>query len=110
MNHSRVLNNPINGLHERVLRLVYSDFSSTFSELLIKEKSVTIQKRNLEALAYEMFKVKKDLALDIMHNTFFFKTVPCNLRNGTTLHCREAEIVLYGSETISSLGPKIWHF
>ena len=103
MNHSRVLNNRIYGW-------ITAEYSSTFSELLMKEKSVTIQQRNLQALAYEMFKVKKNLALEIMHNTFFFKTVPYNLRNSTTLHCRDAKIVLYGSETISSLGPKVWHF
>ena len=34
MNHSRTLNNPINGLHKRTLSLVYNDYSSSFPELL----------------------------------------------------------------------------
>ena len=59
MNHSRKLNNRINGLHDRALSLVYNDFSSSFSELLEKDKSVTIHHRNLQTLAYEIFKVKK---------------------------------------------------
>ena len=59
MNHSRALNNRINGLHKRALSLVYNDFSSSFSELLEKDKSVTIHHRNLQTLAYEIFKVKK---------------------------------------------------
>ena len=59
MNHSRTLNNRINGLHKRALSLVYNDFSSSFSELLEKDKSVTIHHRNLQTLAYEIFKVKK---------------------------------------------------
>ena len=59
MNHSRALNNRINGLHERALSLVYNDFSSSFSELLEKDKSVTIHRRNLQTLAYEIFNVKK---------------------------------------------------
>ena len=59
MNHSRTLNNRINGLHERALSLVYNDFSSSFSELLEKDKSVTIHRRNLQTLAYEIFNVKK---------------------------------------------------
>ena len=59
MNHSRILNNCINGLHKRVLSLVYNDFSLSFSELLEKDKSVTIHHRNLQTLAYEIFKVKK---------------------------------------------------
>ena len=42
MNHSRTLNNRINGLHKRALSLVCNDFLSSFSELLEKDKSVTI--------------------------------------------------------------------
>ena len=59
ISHSRTLNNRINGLHKRALSLVYNDFSSRFSELLEKDKSVTIHHRNLQTLAYEIFKVKK---------------------------------------------------
>ena len=46
MDHSRTLNNRINGLHKTALNLVYNDFSSRFSELLEKDKSVTINHRN----------------------------------------------------------------
>ena len=59
MNHSRTLNNRISGLHKRTLSLFCSHFSSSFSELLEIDKSVTIHHRNLQTLAYEIFKVKK---------------------------------------------------
>ena len=59
MNHSRTLNNRINGFHKRALSLVQNDFSSSFSELLEKDKPLTIHDRNLQTLAYEIFKVKK---------------------------------------------------
>ena len=59
MNHSGILNNRINGLHKRALSLVYNDFSSSFSGLLEKDKSVTIHHRNLQTLAYEIFRVKE---------------------------------------------------
>ena len=39
MFHSRTLNNKINRLHERALRIVYSDYKSSFCELLEKDKS-----------------------------------------------------------------------
>ena len=45
--HSRNINNQINKLHECTLRLVYSDKSSSFRELLETDKSVTIHKRTL---------------------------------------------------------------
>ena len=59
MNHSRTLNNRINGLHKRALSLVYNNFSSSFSELLEKDKSVTIHYRNLQTVAYEILKLKR---------------------------------------------------
>ena len=46
MLHSRKINNRVNSLHERPLRVVYRDYNATFSELLSKDKSVTIHQRN----------------------------------------------------------------
>ena len=51
MIHSRGLNNKINQIHEGALRIVYDDYSSTFEDLLNRDKSVTIHKRNLQQLA-----------------------------------------------------------
>ena len=59
MKHSWTLNIRINGLHKRALSLVCNDLSSSFSELLEIDKSVTIHHRNLQSLAHEIFKVKK---------------------------------------------------
>ena len=48
MIHNRGLNNKINHIHERALRIVYDDCSSIFDDLLNKDKSVTIHQRNLQ--------------------------------------------------------------
>ena len=53
--HSRTMNNKINRLHERCLRIVHSDKTSSFEKLLEKDGSVTIHTRNLQTLAAEMF-------------------------------------------------------
>ena len=58
MNHSRALNNKINRIHERALRLVYRDKKSTFEELLNKDNSVKFHIKNLQVIVAEMFKVK----------------------------------------------------
>ena len=42
MFHSRKLNNKINKLHERCLRIVYSDNTSSFDELLETDHSVSV--------------------------------------------------------------------
>ena len=66
MFHSRGLNNKMNSLHERALRITYGDRSSSFEDLLKKDDSVSIHHRNLEALAPEIFKVKNNIAPEIM--------------------------------------------
>ena len=108
MSHSRTLDNRINGLHKRALSLVYNDFSSSFSELLETDKSVTIHRRYLQILAYEIFKVKQNMAPEILIEIFPQKESCYSLRNSTTLQGRSIKTVMYGLETISSLGPKIW--
>ena len=54
MFHSRTMNNKINRIHERALRIVYSDYSSKFDELLKKDGSFSIHVRNIETLAIEV--------------------------------------------------------
>ena len=56
MFHSRTLNNRINRLHERALRLAYKDRKSSFEQLLYLDKSFTIHHRNLQKLAIAMYK------------------------------------------------------
>ena len=56
MFHSRRLNNKINSVHERALKITYQDHISTFQEVLNKDNSVSTHHRNLKALATEMFK------------------------------------------------------
>ena len=50
MLHSRKLNNRINKIHERSLRLVYRDYNSSFDELLRIDNSRTIHQTNLQKL------------------------------------------------------------
>ena len=66
---SWTVNNKINELHERVLRLVYDDRQSTSEELLDKDKFFGIH-RNLQVLATKMYKVYSSVAPEIVNNTF----------------------------------------
>ena len=52
---SRRLNNRINRIHERSLRVVYNDYNSTFTELLDRDGSYTIPERNIQTLAIETY-------------------------------------------------------
>ena len=67
MFHSRSLNNKINRIHERALRLVYQN-NLSFSELLDLDNSVTVHQKNLQVLVTEIYKVKNGIAPDIMND------------------------------------------
>ena len=81
MFHSRTLNNRINRLHERTLRLVYKNSTLSFEELLQKANSVTIHHRNLQKLSTEMFKVINNHSPPIMKTIFPLSTNPYRLSN-----------------------------
>ena len=108
MFHSRTLNNHINRLHKRALRLVYKDTNSTFHDLLAKDKSFSIHHRNLQKLATEMFKIKNELSPRFMSTIFPTSKNPYNMRSDQTFQTRNIKTVYKGTETLSFRGPKVW--
>ena len=70
-NLSRVLNKRINRIHERGLRIVYEDYTTSYEDLLKRNGSVCIHHRNIQLVAVEMFKVKHDLCPELMKCLFY---------------------------------------
>ena len=70
MCHSRGLNNKINNIHERALRIVYQDKKYIFETSLKRDKSTSILMKNLKYLATELFKVKDGLSPEIIKEIF----------------------------------------
>ena len=108
MFHSRKLNNRINNIQERALRIVFRDYKSTFQQLLKQNKSVSINQRNLQILATEIFKTKNGFNAVIMEDVFKFKNLTYNFQNAETLNRSNVNSVKYRTKTITSLGAKIW--
>ena len=72
---TRKLNNKINCLHERALKIVYSDYKSSFCELPEKDKSFSIHHKNIQSLVIEI-KFLHNLSPCIMNNTYLKSNCP----------------------------------
>ena len=108
MFHSRNLNNKINRIHERALRLVYQN-NLSFSELLDLDNSVTVHQKNLQVLVIEIYEVKNGIAPEIMNNIFELQNPSYNLRSICDQFRREnIKTVNYGLQSVRYIGPKIW--
>ena len=103
------MNNKINRLHQRCLRIVCSDKTSSFKKLLEKDGSVTVHTRNLQTLATEMFKVYKNLSPAIIADFFHIRQNNHNLRHDSYFAIPNATSAYHGTESLSNLGPRIWN-
>ena len=85
------------------------DKCSSFEELLIMDKYVSIHHKNIYALAIEMFKVLTKTSPKIMQDVFQIKDQEDYfLRNARDFVIPTVKSVNYGLESIRFLGPKIW--
>ena len=108
MLHSRQLNNRINKIHERALRIIYRDSTMSFEALLAKDKSFTIHERNIQTLAIELYKVAYGISPKIMR--LVFPTKPnVNYPWENIFQTFNVRTVSWGTESLSHLGPKIWN-
>ena len=74
MFHSRGLNNRINKIHKRALRIVYRDNKSPFETLLEKDQAFTIHHKNIQKLGIEFIQgciwyFSKNYATNLSHET-----------------------------------------
>ena len=110
MFHSRRLEHRINHLHERCLRIVYSDNQSSFEDLLDRDNAVTFHHRNLQLLAIELFKIVKGLPNQT--ENLFLQNKRSEEDIGTRhlpfFKSRDIRTVHNGEESLSFLAPKIW--
>ena len=102
MFHSHTLSNKINRLHEICLRIVCNDKKSTYENLLVTDRFVSVHVRNLKILAIEMFKVHSDLSPPIFKELFHKRTFKYQLRH-------PSQFTIPRIESVSNvvMGPKV---
>ena len=101
------LNNRINKLHERSLRIVYQDNKASFDELLKRDESFTVHQRNIQTFCIELYKVAYGISPPIMKLVF-----PLNPRGRyvweNIFRTHNVKTTAWGLETLSHIGPKLW--
>ena len=91
------------------MRIIYNDKKSTFYELLERDGSVSIHKQNLRFLAFEIFKLKRDMGPELIKELILTNRQPrYKLRNNSDFAALIVKSVYKGLESLSYLGPKIW--
>ena len=103
---SRKMNKRMNYIHERALRLVYDDYTSSFDNLLRRDNSVSIHHRNIQKVAIEMFKVKNNVCPEILQS-LFCKTV-YKTKSNASFHRPNVNSVYHGEQSLRSFGPIVW--
>ena len=110
MFHDRNLNNKINKLHERTLRMLYKDDCSTFNELLIKDGSVSVHNRNIQTVAIEMYKSKHGLSPELLKDIFIDRLYQGpTLRSLSEFVVPQVNTIHYGHDSLRYFGAKIWN-
>lgn len=110
MFHDRNVNNKINHLHERALRIVYKDDLSTFDELLKIDNSVSIHHRNIHSMAIELYKAKNCLSPNIINEIFpDRKYQGPKLRSQMDFYSPFVNTVYNGEDSLRYFGPLIWN-
>ena len=110
MFQSPPLNKKINGLHERYLRIMNNDKTSSFNELLEIYNSVSVHPcyRNMQVLATELYKVANSFSPKLISDCFKLNNMTVfSTRYRYTFYYWPVRTVLRDTESFSHLGLKI---
>ena len=108
---SKEANNKIEKLHKRALQIIHNDYDSTSDchDLLLKDKSVTIHKRNLQFLITEIFKTLHNANPSFMKEIFVREDTRYSLKCVDRLNVSRVNSNTYGLESLSFRGSQLWN-
>ena len=101
MFQGRQINDKINKLYVKVVRIVYNDTVTSFENLLIKDKSFMIHHQNIQSLAIEIYKAIHNLPGGNLSEFFVRNNHNYNLRYESELLQPNVNTVFKGQNSIS---------
>ena len=109
MFHNRKENSKINRIHERALRVLYNNDTSTFTELLEMDGSFTVHQRNIQFLAIEMYKSLNNIGPTLLKDIFVEREYNGpNLRSISEFSIPAVNSQYFGKDSLRYFGYSIW--
>ena len=105
---TRAVNHKINRLHERGLRALLNDETSTFNDMLSKSNDATIHVKNIQKLMIEFYKYLYGLSAPIMKGVFTKKILKYNLQNRRQTLLPNPNTKKYGTDTVAYKASQVW--
>ena len=103
------LNNKINHIHEKALRIACKNNVSDFDTLLIENSYVSIYKRKPPLLMIEIYQTVHKLNPSFMNEIFIQKSSHYHLRNSRLMQIPKTRTITHEIESLSYLGFKLWN-
>ena len=88
---------------------MHNDTITSFEELLVKDKTLTIHHQNTQSLAIEMYKALNNLPEGNLSEFFVRNNHNYNLRSRSELTVPSINTVFKGQNSISYFGSVIWN-
>ena len=101
--------NKIEKINERAQRIIHTDYSLNYNDLLKKDEDTTIHINMIRNLALEVYKTLNKLNPPFMQNLFEEKHTKYDLRGIKSLDIPKVNTTKYGIQSLKYLGPKIWN-
>ena len=110
MIHTKQLNNRINSLHEKALRVTFQNRNSSFSKLLKLEKLASIHYRYIKYLLTEIYKVKMGLSPPVVSDVFSLnQNSSCNITSGVSMSKRNVRTSKLVLRLLIQFGAILWN-
>ena len=105
---TRIVNHKISTLHERGLRALLNDETSTFNDMLSKSNDTTIHVKNFQKLMIEFYNYLYSLSVPIMKEVFAKRLLKYNLQNCRVTLLPNPKTLKYGTDKIAYKAAKLW--
>jgi len=106
---SRKQNRKINSIHERALRIIYQNHTSSYCDLLQLYQESTIHHNNIKTLMIEVYKFLNGLSPPIMKDIFKLRENSYNLRNFRPFVSHNVKTNIYGTESVTYKSSQLWN-